>query len=129
VAEVAHRDDGAVGGARFDAFQRRCVRAGELAETAHDPLVAEGGVLLFAVLARRLAGQLEEDVVERRSAQAHITDADTGPAELGGGLLDKKETLPRGWQGQPVRPRILLRRATANANERRLGLVTLLDVG
>ena len=50
-----------------------------------------GGDLRFAVLARRLAGQLEEDVVERRSAQAQVADADPGATELGRGLLDEDE--------------------------------------
>ena len=106
------------------------MRAREPARTLQDLLVGHGnGARRFAVLARRLAGQLEEDVVERRSAQADVADADPGATELGGGLLDEDEALPRRRQGQPVRPLILLRSAAADAKERGLGLVTLLHVG
>ena len=73
------------------------------------------GELRFAVLARRLTGQLEEDVVERRSAQAHVADADPGVTKLCRGLLDEDEALARRRQGQPVRPPVLLRSAAADA--------------
>jgi hypothetical protein len=62
----APRNDGACGrGSRRGTPQGLLVRHGS-------------GDLRFAVLARRLAGQLEEDVVERRSTQAHVADADPG---------------------------------------------------
>ena len=85
--------------------------------------------LRVAVLARRLAGQLQEHVVERRPAQAHVVDADPGAAELRGGFLDQDEALARRRQGQPVRPPVLLRSAAADTKQRSLCLGALPHVG
>ena len=109
---------------------RRCVGAPARAGTLHDRLLGHGSCgLRFAVLARRLTGQLQEHVVERRPPQAHVADADPGAAELRGGLLDQHEAIPRRRQGQPVRPPVLLRSAAADAKQRRLCLDALLHVG
>ena len=87
------------------------------------------GELRLSVLARRLTGQLEEDVVERRAPQAHVADADAGVTKRCCRLLDEDEALARRREGQPVRTPVLLRGAAADLRERRLGLVTLRDVG
>ncbi len=129
VTEVPHHHDRDVGDARLGASQGRCARSREPARTNNLLVGHVGGDLQVAVLARRLAGQLKKNIVERRSPQAHLADADAGASQFGGGLLDQDEALPRRRQGQPVGPLILLRRATADAEERGLGLVTLPHVG
>ena len=63
------------------------------------------------------AGQLQEDVIERRPTQAHLADADPRATQLRGGLLDKDQALPRRRQRQPVRPPVLLRLAAADAKQ------------
>ena len=83
----------------------------------------------LAVLARRLTGQLEKDVVERRSPEADVADADPRATELGGRLLDEDKALARRRQGQPVRTPVFLRDAATDPRERCLGLVALSDVG
>src|SRR5262245_8107422 len=106
------------------------MRAHEPARAPCDSLLRHrDGELRIAVLARRLTGQLEEDVVERRAPQAHVTDAHASATQLGGRFLDQDEALPRRRQGQPVRPLIFFRRAAADAKERSLGLLALVYVG
>src|SRR5690242_21698453 len=77
------------------------------------------------VLARWLAGQLQEDIVERRSAQAHLADADLRATQFGGGFLDQDEALPRRRQRQAVRSPVLLRLAAADAEQCGPGLLPL----
>jgi hypothetical protein len=88
-----------------------------------------GGDLRLAVLARGLAGQLKEDIVERRPTQAQLADTDPRATQLGGGLLDEDEALPRRRQRQPVRPSVLLRLTAADAKKCGAGLVPLPHVG
>src|SRR5581483_3935344 len=130
VAEVPSRDDSRVRDVRLGASQRRSVQmpgpAGALCERRARR--SNRGRRL-AVLARRLAGELQEDVVERRAPQAEVADADPGVAKRGGGLLDEDEALPRRRERQSVRTPILLGGSAADPSERFLGFATLAHVG
>ena len=88
-----------------------------------------GGALRSPVLTWGQAGQLEEDIVERRPTQAHLADPDPCATQLRGGFLDEDQAFPRCRHRQPVGPAILLRLAAADAKQRGPGRVTLLNVG
>jgi hypothetical protein len=78
-----------------------------------------------AVLAGRGAGQLREDIIQRRPAQPDVADADLRPAQPRGRLLHQTEPVARGREGEPVRALVRLRLAAAHPRQQRLRLVTL----
>jgi hypothetical protein len=74
-----------------------------------------------AILARRISGQLEEDVVERGPPQGQVAHGDALPAKRGRRIGQQLETVAADRARELVRSLRGLRIAAANRGERLLG--------
>ena len=78
-----------------------------------------------AVLARRRAGELQEDVVERRAAQTQIAHPNSAVAQRRGGLFDQLEAVPRRRKRELVQALAGLSIAAPYSREHRARLIAL----
>src|SRR3954470_19387926 len=81
-----------------------------------------------AVLARRRTRELQEDVVERRAAQANVADADLRLAQGGRGALDQFQAVARGGEHESVRALVRLGIPAADCDECRARALAISDV-
>ena len=124
MAQVAPGDDGGVDDAQANLAGRRAWQPQHRPPPRPCPR-RDDGRRRPAVLARRSAGQLQEDIVERGPAQPEVAHPDAGAAQLGGGLLDQLQAVPRSRKREPVRPLVGLGLAAAHPGEHPLRLVAL----
>src|SRR5436305_8444309 len=78
-----------------------------------------------AVVARRCAGELQEHVVERGTAQGEVAHVDLCGTQRRGGVRYQLEAVTRRWKGQPVSTLGGLGITTSDPGKYRLGMVAL----
>ena len=127
MAQVAARHDARVGQPRADLGQRRDVeskRPVRRRPRGLDRGRRRGGCpRLVGVVASGRAGQLQEHVIERGTAQRETGHLDSGAVQGSRGLLDQLEPMPRGWQREPVGAVFRLRLAAPDAPQHGQSLV------
>ena len=134
--QVASGDHGSVGDGRAHGLRRQAQPRHRPAWHRYvqrrlpGPAAAPGPrARSVAVPAGRGAGQLQEDVIQRGSAQPDVADADLCLAQPGGRLLHQLEPIARGREGEPVRALVRLGLAAAHPGEDRLRPVPLPHAG